>query len=149
MKAIVRHSISVYNALLKDSTEETFEGESIRLYRGPVSRLYASLGIAQSYYTEIFDQLDRQGSITYLQRGSKHVDTVIVLHFPPTEENFRIRPRKGLTSAENSANLIESVSLLKQLVGGINIVEALIDVDKRLKRLEDAGARENENTITQ
>jgi len=41
-----------------------------------------------------------------------------------------------LTSPEAYANLREDVEALKTLVGGVNIVDALVAVEERFKRLE-------------
>lgn len=149
MKAIIRHMLTVYEAMHKASSEETIDGNRIRIYQGQISKLYASCNIPQSYYTEIFDQLERQGSVTYLQRGSKSVNTIIALHYPPTED--ALTPRRGprdLTSAEEFANLIETVKKLDTLVGGIHIGGMLVDLDKRLLKLESAaGIAQDSNNI--
>lgn len=144
MKAIIRHTEKVYNALLDASLTETIDGDPMKIYRGQVSKLYNTLSIPQAYYTDIFKELNEQGCITSLQRGSKSVDTVIVLHHPPEEGDFRPRPSRGLTSAEEFANLIEKVLLHDSLIGGIDIVGAFRNVEERLKRLEEiAGTQEN------
>lgn len=138
MKAVIKHTLVVYETLEKASSIEVIEGQEISIYRGKVSKLFSTLGIGMSYYTEIFDQLDRQGCVTFLQRGGRSVDTVIVLHYPPSPEGWQERPRRteDLTTPEKYANLVERVELHHKLLGGIDIAEALIAIDMRLKSLE-------------
>jgi len=143
MKAIIGHIEKVYNAILDQATVEVIDGNELHIYRGQISKLYATLGIAQSYYTEIFQQLDDQGCIVMLQRGSKGVDSVIVCLHEPSEAGYQPpRGPRDLTSAEDFANMIEEHRLLVKLVGGMDIVEAFREFDKRLKRLEDIPGRE-------
>lgn len=150
MKAIVKHINTVYEALLKASKKEPIDGEEYHIYRGPISKLWSSLDIPQAYYSEVFYQLDIQGCITYLQRGSRSVETVVMLHYPPTEDGYKAKQRRGLTDAENFANMIELVRKHeKGLIGGIKIVEAFGELEDRIKRLEkNAGAREDVKEIT-
>jgi hypothetical protein len=146
MKAIIGHIHTVYNAISEQAAIEVIEDNEIMIYRGQVSKLYATLGIAQAYYTEIFQQLDDQGCITMLQRGSKSVDSVIVCHHEPSAAAYA--PRRGprdLTSAEDYANMIEEHRRLVKLVGGMDIVEAFRELDERVKRLEEIPGREKFN----
>ena len=145
MKALIRHSITVYQALDKAAKDEVIDGDTYRIYRGHVSKLYHDTGVGQTYYTDVFDQLDRQGCITMMQRGGRNVQSVIVLHRPPTEEGYEPRRRRDLTSAEDFANMIEQVRKHNKLIGGIDIADALRKLEERVQRLEDnnRGARKN------
>lgn len=127
---------TMYDALFNASKEESVGNQPVRIYRGQISKLFSATGIGAGYYSEVFRQLESQGCITYLQRGSKNVDTVIVLHFPPDPEHDIPPAKSPLTSAEESANLFESVEMLKELVGGIDIAEALVELDRRVRSLE-------------
>lgn len=134
--AIVRHTAKMYRLLAQGSHLEDLPNGSVAIFRGKVTEVFRSSGIGSSYYTEIFRQLEDQGCISYLQRGSKSVDTIIVLHRPPTPEGYRPQPKSDLTSPERYANLREDVEALKTLTGGIHIAEALLEIEKRFKELE-------------
>lgn len=136
MKAIVRHTATFYDLLDQDAVTEQVDGSALRIFRGKVTRVYRESGIPQSYYSDVFKQLEMQGCITFLQRGSKSVSSVIVLHQPPSAEGY-VPPRKpDLTDAERYANVREDVEGLKTLVGGINIAEALKTIETRIDQLE-------------
>src|SRR4029079_15968167 len=125
-KAIVRHTLAVYNAL-RDRAKE--RGEDL-IFQGKVTEVYASTGISQGYYSEVFRQLEVQECILYLQRGGRSTDSILVINHPPTAEAFRPAPKSDLTSPEAYANLREDVEALKTLVGGVNIVDALVAVEE-------------------
>jgi hypothetical protein len=144
VRAIVKHTEKVYDALLDASTKEDIDGDTMHIYRGQVAKLYQTLGIPQSYYTEIFTELRRQECIINLQRGSRNVNTVILLQHPPEAGDFSPKGARDLTSAEDSANLREMILLHDKLIGGMDIVGAFKNVEERLLRLEQlAGTQEN------
>lgn len=148
-KAIVRHTLTMYEALNEASNEEKLPGGSLRIFRGKVTDVFRSTGIGQSYYSEIFRQLNLQNCVTFLQRGSKSVESVVILHGAPTSEGYRPPQTSPLTDPERYANLSEDVEALKILVGGVHIAEALIEVEKRFKKLEDeVHSRKNSVTST-
>lgn len=133
-KAIVRHTLTVYNAL-KDRAKE--EGNDL-IFRGKVTEVFASTGVSQGYYSDVFKQLEGQECILYLQKGSRSTDSVILISHPPTPEAHRERPKSDLTNPERYANLQEDVEALKTLVGGVSLVDALITIESRLKALEES-----------
>lgn len=136
MKAIIRHITTFYDLLEQDAVTEKVDGSSLRIFRGKVTGIYRESGIPQSYYSEVFRQLEMQGCITFLQRGSKSVSSVIVLHRPPTESDYVPPIKSDLTNPERYANIREDVEGLKTLVGGVNIAEALRTIETRLDQLE-------------
>lgn len=137
-RAIIRHTLTMFEALYKESSLEDIEGETTRIFRGKVTDVFRSTGIGQSYYSEIFRQLQGQGCLTILERGSKAFNSTIVLHYPPTRETTLPARKSVLTDAERYANLREDVEALKTLVGGVSIVEALRSIEERLGQLEVA-----------
>jgi hypothetical protein len=139
MKAVIRHALAVYNVLNDSSKlEDIGQEKSARIFRGKITDVFRSTGIGQSYYTSVFNQLETQGCITILQRGARSVESVIVLHRPPTVEGYVAESKSALTDAERYANLRDDVEALKTLVGGIHIGEALKEVEQRLRIVEES-----------
>jgi hypothetical protein len=134
--AIVRHTAKMYDLLHQQSNIEELPNGVVNIFRGKVTEVFRSSGIGSSYYTEIFRQLEDQGCVSFLQRGSKSVDTVIILHRRPTAQGYRPPPKSDLTNPERYANLREDVEAVKTLIGGIHIAEALLEVEKRFKEYE-------------
>jgi len=136
MKAIVKHMEKMYAALLAESNEEIIESKVLNVYRGRISHLFSQQGIGAGYYSDIFKALEAMGSISYIQRGSRGVESVIVCHYPPDPDAYEARPKPDLTGAEEFANLMETVKLTEKLVGGIDIGRVMVDFERRLKALE-------------
>ena len=143
-KAIVRHCATIYATLLAQARKE---GEFV-IWRGKITKMYAETGVPQSYYSAVFKQLEDQGCITYAQKGTRSVESVLVLDHEPTPEGFIPPPPSPLTDPERYANLREDVEALKILVGGINIAEALIEIERRLKEVEESHSRKDSVTST-
>jgi len=131
-KAIVGHTNTMYYALRDRATQE---GEHL-IFRGKVTKVFGETGISNGYYSEVFRQLEGQGCILYLQRGSKSTESVIALQHPPEAAETLPAAPSPLTDAERYANVWEDVRALKTLVGGLNIVEALKTIEDRLEELE-------------
>lgn len=139
MKAIIRHTATVYQALNDESKlEDIGEEHNARIFRGKLTEVFKSTGVGATYYSEVFRQLDEQGCVTLLQRGSKSVDSVVILHRPPSPDGYLPPPKSPLTNPERYANLQEDVEALKTLVGGIHIAEALKEIEDRFKKLESS-----------
>lgn len=140
-----------YDALVELATPELIPGEGIDsevlVFRGKLMDVFQSLGLSATYYSRIRRIFIKYDCVTYLQRGTRSYDSVLVLHRPPpTAENISAAdltddPSGGTMSAmaERLDELEREVSILTQWresLGGLNILEALRDIEKRLPKRE-------------
>ena len=131
--AIFGHAVRVYSHMLKNSTEITWEDLPIKAWEGSITQLTADLRISNSYYTRVVGGLEASGCISMLRRGSGNRLSLLALHHPPSEESFI----SDLTPRLPAANLVEQrLKDLETNVGGINIAEAIADIQERLEVLE-------------
>ena len=98
-----------------------------------MTHVYDTLGISRSYYTPIVTFLRENDCVTFIQRGSRSAESVIVLHREPTVDGMTM---PTLTGRGQAAKVEARLVQLEKSTGGINIAKALADHEKRLKRLE-------------
>jgi hypothetical protein len=130
---LIRHAKSLYNALQEKAEPEEVQGGTLTVFRGSVTHLYDELGISRSYYTPIITFLRENDCVSFLRRGSRSVESVVVLHREPSAEGMSLPP---LTGRSHGAKVEARLKQLEISTGGINIAKALSDHEKRLKRLE-------------
>jgi hypothetical protein len=135
--ALARHSLSLYEALLQSSEQEDVGGMQLDVYRGSLVNTFKTLGIGMGYYSSAMRNLEDQGCVTKLQQGAKGVDTVIVLHHPPDEDAPKKSSRQPLTPPPDFANLSQRVEDIQKSLGGLNIVEALADIQRQVTELSE------------
>jgi hypothetical protein len=136
--ALQRHSISVYEAMMQSSKEEPVGDEVFIVYRGSVVNLFKNLSIGFSYYTPVFRLLEDSGCVTKLQQGARGVDTIYVLHRPPTEEDEPVESSsRPLTRPTEFDTLTQRVENLERRLGGIDIVRALAELQESVDRLSN------------
>lgn len=124
------------------------------VYRGKITELWRELGISHPYYTKIRKIFMHHNCVTYLQRGTRAYDTVLILNHPPPPVGSVDFTIGDLTDDADSASLKEVAQTVRALqqwrettAGGLNIGEALREQEKRLaglqarlEKLEGAGA---------
>lgn len=143
-----------YEKLAERATTETVEDifgnpqKDVVVFRGKLTDVFSELKIAQPYYVKIRRILMDYNCVTYLQRGTKAYDSVLILNHPPPEE---IAP-EVLTSAAKSATLGEMARRLRALedwrettAGGLNIGEALRNMEVRISKVEETLLTERVN----
>lgn len=139
-ETFVQHCESLFNALVDRSRIQELEsGEKVRIFAGRYSEVWRATGISQTYYKPVRNALERHGAILILQKGSRSADTVIVLRELPKEDEWQIdgwADGSDLTKPDQSATLMAEVEEIKKLLGGINIVAALAEMEKRLEAVE-------------
>lgn len=143
-ETFIGHCVKFYEALNAVSIDHSLDdGEVVRRFAGKVTEVYVSTGIAQTYYSPIIKQLEKMGAIHKVQRGGRNADTVYVLNglpdmLDPVWEGVSANNSglKTLTSTHSYAKLAEQVRELDNLLGGINVLEALEELDSRLKTVE-------------
>jgi hypothetical protein len=80
--------------------------------------------------------LEAMDCIQLLQRGVSNHPTVINLLRPPTEELWGEYVDLGLTSRPTLASMSREVRDIKRTLGGVNLGEALLNLDRRLTVVE-------------
>lgn len=134
--AVFDHTISFYNLLAESAKEEELEdGTQVQIFRGSITNLYRSLGVSQSYYSQVRKALIELGCIAILQQGARNTDSVVAVHHPPDGDELEVN-KSRLTPNLNSAILSQRVDDINRLVGGIHLPDALADHEKRLRTIE-------------
>jgi len=113
------HCERVYVALLANASEDA-SGDA--LYKGHATKLMADLGLPTSYYARILMSLEKMGCITRVQRGARHVESVIALHGQPTLEAY-----EAVISTDNTIKQREEKAIERQRYS---------DLDSRITNLE-------------
>lgn len=150
-----------YDLLVEQSKLEKLPPEDTehRVWRGKLLEAFIELGASQIYYSRIRNIFLEYGCVTYVIRGTKAYPSVLILNWPPPEEisqDLLTGPSKGGT-VQTLAEAVEEMTRRLRAVedwretttGGLNIGEALRDLEKRLAKLEGNatnGAKAEENT---
>lgn len=145
-----------YDALVELAQSEPVEvnadgsasnSDSVLVFRGKLMDVFQSLGLSATYYTRIRRIFIKYDCVSYLQRGTRSYDSVLVLnHAPPSPqeiapEDLTDDPSRDTIGAmaDRLEELEREVSILTQWresLGGLNILEALRDIEKRLPKRE-------------
>ena len=132
-ETLIRHAKALYNALEEKAQPEEVQGGTLNVFRGSLTHVYDELGISRSYYTPIVTLMRENEYVSFLQKGSRSVESVIVLHREPTAEGMSLPP---LTGRSHGAKVEARLKTLEDSTGGIHIAKALADHERRLKKLE-------------
>lgn len=136
----VQHCITLYQALDdRAKIHELQNGEKARVFAGNYTEVFHATGLSRTYYTSTRRALEKHDAILILQRGARSTDTVIVLKGLPETwdvEGWNDGSGKVLTNARDYATLCSDVDTLRESLGGINVVAALTEFEKRVKALE-------------
>jgi len=133
--AAQKHALTVYNRLKSEAKKE--QG-NLLVWRGIFTELYRETGISQSHYQSVVKCLEFNGVIEWVQRGKRGIESVIVIHpLPKTPLKLpEKKPPKDLTDDPTFARLVDRVEAIERGLGGINIVDTLINFEERLQALE-------------
>jgi len=136
-----------YELLLERAKEELVGDTSALVFRGKLTEIYDTMGISGVYYTRIRKIFRKYDCVTYVERGTKAYDSVVVLNHPPPAPE--ILTEDDLTDREGDATLKavaerldEAEAVTEKLenwyngLGGLNIVEAFRNFERRLTKLE-------------
>lgn len=137
-ETFVNHCIKMYQALNDRATDKELEsGGTARIFVGSYFECWRSTKIAQTYYTPVRKSLERHNAIDILQKGGRSADTVIHLKgLPEAWDVDGWNDAVGLTKQRQYATLASDVKEIKESLGGINIVNALQEFERRLVALE-------------
>lgn len=129
-ESLATHIISVYNAMEEVSTEV----DDVRIYEGALSRLIRELGISMTFYSPIFRALYDGGYCALGDKGGRDKgSTVVLLRKPQKDELLALTAEEGYAIV----SLVNRLELLEYNTGGMFIVGALQEMEKRLVKLED------------
>lgn len=137
-ETFIKHCVKFYNTLDDRATDKEVNGRIVRIFAGSYTEAWKASGVAQTYYSPVRKALERHEAIVVLQRGTNQADTVIHLRGLPDEWDVAgWRNDSRLTSAGIAATILADVQEIKSKLGGINILEALQEVERRLNELDE------------
>lgn len=155
--AAITHARQFYAILEERATEEPLPLDpnvvyntedpvpTVLVFRGQLSDVFREMKVSQSFYTKIRAILIEYDCVSYLQKGTRAYDSVLILNHEPPEEispEVLTRPSDPATLsvlADRLEDLEHSVKVLEKWrdsAGGINIGEALRNMELRLAKLE-------------
>jgi hypothetical protein len=143
--AVFYNAEAFYKELDAHAIDAEVDGIPVRVFSGPVTERYRATGASQGYYTRVFDALKELGCITVMTMGRRAEPSVIVLHYPPDETEFVFLESEGLTGTPEDARLRLRLENLEKRIGGVNIVDTLYQLDKRLTKVEREVGKEHTN----
>lgn len=132
---LFKHSEALYREMSERAKKEEIRGVKVNAFRGSITSLYRELGFSYTYYGDIRRALERSGCITLVQRGTSTQDSIIVLHRAPDRQAWQSES-EDLTAPLHDAMLRQEIDDIKSQLGGINIVDAFTDVERRLNELD-------------
>ena len=139
-ETFVQHCITMYTALDDRARIQDLEsGGKARIFAGSYGEAWESTGISRTYYGSVRKALERHNAIQILQRGGRGADTVIVLNGLPDQwdiEGWNDGQQKRLTKAPEYAMLEARIEELEKSLGGLDVVTALAEFEKRVVNLE-------------
>jgi hypothetical protein len=133
---LASHILVVYTAMEKEAVER----DDLKIYTGSLARMMKELGISGTYYSEIFRTLYDNGYCALGERGGRNKpSTVILVRRPERDELLDLTSEDG----EATVSLVNRVETLETSVGGLNIVTALAEIERRLVALEGQERKTN------
>lgn len=130
-EVLAQHMITVYRAMYEDSEEQ----EDHRIYVGKLSGLIRDLGISGTYYSKIFRALYEGGYAALEDRGGRSKPSTVILLREPTIEELTALT---LTNPGPILSLVKRMEAIEASLGGIYVVGAFKEVERRLVTLEEA-----------
>lgn len=125
---------------------EPTAGSDVLVWRGKLQDAFKAVGASNVYYTRIRRIFLKYDCVTYLQRGTKSYDSVLVLNRPPPIEEISL---EDLTAKPGDATLQALAERLgeaehqlailiawRESLGGLDILQLASNVEGRLKALE-------------
>lgn len=129
-EALATHIVSVYHAMEENSIEQ----DDLRIYHGSLSKLIPDLGISMTYYKPIFRTLYDNGYCALGSRGGRDKPSSVILIRPPEKDEL-----KDLTNESDGpiVSLVTRIETIESSLGGLHVVSALYELEKRLVALEE------------
>ena len=109
-----------------------------RVFTGSKGEAYKAVGASSTHHSDIRRLLIESGSITELQRGTGKQDSIIVLN--GLDENILAvpltPPGRAATLPVGVARRLAALESWRETTGGINIQQALRNIELRLSKVE-------------
>lgn len=137
---IAAHALTLYQEFVKRATEEFIgDNDTHTVFRGSIVDVYRATKISNTHYTRLFRLLEECGSFEIIERGGLNTESTVILHGEPELENLVQLGHSPLTDAPKAATLKavqKKLLTLEAMLGGMNIVEAIKNLDNRITKLE-------------
>jgi len=147
--AAFHHAKALYRVFDDNAMPEKVDDVYVRVWRGSIVDTYKSIGASQHFYTPVMSTLKDLGCVTVLSAGRRARPSVLALHHPPDETEYLFYSENRLTNSPESAKLRGRLELLEKRIGGINIVDTLVELEKRVARLEHQAQKNSVDDQTQ
>lgn len=151
MAALHKYAYELWKILEADAKPDETFGEGLPIFRGKYTEAWSTLGASQTYYTRVRAYLRDNGYIQMLEQGSRNRDSIILLAKEPPQDVLQ-SPKENaaerLTLAGRFDTLEQQVQALRawrESAGGINLQEALRNIERRLLKLEANGSHSGKN----
>jgi len=129
------YSTALYAELAEHAESRTVGGVTVSVWKGSLVKTCRSIGVPKGTERRVVAPLEYLECIQILQRGVANVPSTVVLLKPPTEEMWEDYD-SGLTSRPSLARLSRQVEDISRQLGGVNLAEALLSLDRRLTAVE-------------
>jgi hypothetical protein len=123
--ALFEHCKEVYGEMETQSREEEMGGETVIVYEGHLSKLFAQLGKATPYYTSVMTKLKTMGCVQQIRRGGGGSPSRWLLFKKPDEKDFAeaiqlAKPRHGKTAMleQQMKDLARRVAAMEVILSG-------------------------------
>lgn len=137
--AIYKQCVRVYEALEEQAEDATINDEKVRQWRGPLVEFIVSLDVPMGSYSKVRMTLTDLGCITVATEGRTLDGSTVFLHFSPATVSWNTKPerkRRDLTRGGENAMLGQQLKGIISALGGLNVKDALVNMEKRLISLE-------------
>ena len=132
---VLKYAIQLYQYL--DERAEVNQYHE-HVFTGRVGEAYKAIGASSTYHSDIRKLLIESGSVTVLQRGTGKQASEWVLN--GLDENILVvpltPPEPGATMGVQVDRRLAALESWRETTGGINIAEALRNMESRLTKLE-------------
>lgn len=128
---LVANCSALYRAMERQANAEG-------LWEGKIISLAMSIGIAMGSYSRVVNTLRRLGCVELIEQGSRGKPSIYRMVKPPTQEVWESSApdrTEDLTRPPSLDILSAQVEDLKRQLGGINVVEALAELEQQVKDL--------------
>ena len=135
----------LYRHMLSEASQvEIAPGHMRTVWRGPIVETCLKIGIPEGVYRRVTKTLELTGSIIIVEKGRRNTPTVLTLEFEPSVESWTKKSSpQSLTTVERAAMLQARVERLEKLLGGVDVIEALANLEGRLAQLEQHQQKES------
>lgn len=137
---LVSHCASLYSKL-DGEAKNLIAGDtnnSERIWEGKIIDACTSIGITVGSYSRVVNALRRLGCIEQVEQGYRGKPSIYRVNYPPTPEVWRDHAperTEDLTKGPSSDTMSRRLRDLEKQLGNINLVEALMGLEKKIDTL--------------